>query len=297
MQLPAPFTMDSKLYFPVSKRDLYYKDENDKFVSSPTHKVLVRDDNGTQLDVCGKDYTILPNEELFPAIEFALSENVEGSILDGIKIKESLSYAGRFCMKEYIFPNLAGNVDKTDKPIVFRTIVINGYGGSAVKVITGAIDFYCTNGIVRGSFEREFKRHTSAKNLDVKTFTTAVAKSVQEYGGLIRKFKEWQDIPVNEETAKEFIDRLNLSEKLSESLLERYTLVDGPDRGDNLWGLYSTLTYYASHVGAEEGFGVRNTGADNSEAIRIDREQRVAKWMTSQAAKDIFGTTLALEPA
>lgn len=122
MQLPKPFTMESKLYFPVSKRPLYYQD-NGKYVSSPTHEALVRDDDGTKLGICGKDYAVLNNSELFPAIEFALAENVEKSILEGVTIKESISYGGRFCMKEYIFPALAGNVDKTDKPIVFRTIV------------------------------------------------------------------------------------------------------------------------------------------------------------------------------
>lgn len=293
MKPSALFNPDSKLYFPVSKRSVYYPDDNQKMVPSPTHAALVRDDDGTQLEIVGKDYAILHNTDLYPAIETSLLENIDPKFLEGLVTKESMSYGGRFCMKEYVFRNIGLTVDKPDKPILFRTIVINGYGGSSVKVITGAIDSYCSNGIVRGSFEKEFKRHTSAQNVDVKQFTNAVQKSIVEYASFMAKLNTWKDIEVPEETAMEFLQKLVMSDKLREGLMERFTLVDAPDRGQNLWGLYSSLTYYASHIGGDE-FKIRDTGTDNKAAIRIHREQQVAKWMNSLAAHETFGTRLDL---
>jgi hypothetical protein len=195
-------------------------------------------------------------------------------------------------MKEYYFPALSGNVDANGKPIIFRTIVINGYGSAPVRVITGAIDRFCTNGIITGNYNHELRRHTSSKNIDVKHFMSIVRASIENFGGLIRQFNEWQEVKVNEETFQDFLHKLEVSPRLTECLVDRFKMEDGPTRGWNLWGAYSTLTYYATHIDEDAGFGKRDTGYDNDAATLLSREEKMVRWMSSKIAGEVFGKKL-----
>jgi hypothetical protein len=56
-------------------------------------------------------------------------------------------------------------------------------------------------------------------------------------------------------------------------------------RGNNLWSLYSTLTYYSSH--SDGGFKLRKPVEEqNTQAqIMLQRELNVAKWVNTDTWK------------
>jgi len=99
-------------------------------------------------------------------------------------------------------------------------------------------------------------------------------------------------IPCDEHKAKVFLDELvnnnKMAQRLSEQLLERYKQVDSLERGENLYGLYSTLTYWASHNDEQWGFGIRDTGNDHEFSTQLDRGHKVRTWITSAEAKKLF---------
>ena len=76
------------------------------------------------------------------------------------------------------------------------------------------------------------------------------------------------------------------SDKMREGLSEQY-LREREVRGNNLWAVYSTLTYYASHP--EGTFAFRKTveEADAVAATMLRHEMDVVRWTRTAQWKEL----------
>ena len=122
--------------------------------------------------------------------------------------------------------------------IGFRIIVQNGYGGSALRIHAGAIDFYCTNGMIRGEYVTAYRRHTSG--LVVGKLNTTIADALVEFAKAGEEWQAWSKIPVKHEKAMDLFRAIASSEKMREGLTDQY-MRETEGRGNNLWAVYSTL--------------------------------------------------------
>ena len=276
------FPHGDKLFFPVEERTLYV-DGNGPVKS---HKAIVRTDGDEvrDLGIVGKDYQIVDNAKLFTAVERQLKEGLPAEILRSVQVKDSTSNGGAFCARDYRFPDATCRIEgrnghKTD--VAFRTVLTNSHDGSgSAKLYTGAIDFYCSNGMIVGDYDVFGRKHT--KNFSVDTFANKVAKSLSKFWVEAERLQEWAKQDVSEEKVHEALQNLpGVSERKAERLFAHFQEQEAPVRGATVYAVYSALTWYASHP-EDDRFKVRNTGNDNEAETLMRREDEVRRWTRSE---------------
>jgi hypothetical protein len=210
---------------------------------------------------------------LYEHIENTIKEVMPSNYIDGVQIIDKGAYHGRQTWRQYIFPNFSTQINGKSK-IGFRIIVQNAFGGGALKIIAGAIDFYCTNGMVRGQFESEYYRHSSG--LQIMNVGNNLKKCITSFGEATEEWKKWNEQKVTHEQAMTLFRKIAASPRLIEKFNETW-LDEIQDRGQNKWALYSTLTNYASHV--DGAFKLRATDNDSEASTMMKRELDVYKWL------------------
>lgn len=278
-------TKDSIIHFPVVERQVAWQEKNGSYRNVHSHKAIVRateDYKGAiVLGIVGANYKLVHNKELYSHVEATMCKEIPAHELHGVQVTDKVAGWGRTCFRQYIFPNikclLKGNVRSE---IAFRLIVQNGYGGSALRIHAGAIDFYCTNGMIRGEYESVYRKHTSG--VVVTGFGQTVRKALDTFADSQRVWERWAATPVQHQAAMDLFRELASSERLAENLQDQY-LRERDARGDNLWAAYSALTYFASHNDGE--FALRKTvnEQDSVAHVMLQRELRVSQWIKSDA--------------
>ena len=170
----------------------------------------------------------------------------------------------------------------TRSDIAFRMIVQNGYGDSALRMHAGAIEFWCTNGMIRGEYQSVYRKHTSG--LDPDWCCRCSGQGTEAFADSQNVWREWARKPVRNMDAMELFRELARTDRLTEKLSDHY-MREVDARGMNLWAVYSTLTYYASHSDGE--FSIRDTKQDTAAVTMLERELRVAKWLNTDAWKKL----------
>ena len=284
------FNDKSTIMFPVGERPVaWFNRASEKYENVNSHKAIVRTSadgkGGHVLNVVGANYKLVPNKELFTAVENTMRKKMHDDALHGVRVSDEVSGFGRVCLRKYVFPNIKCRLTKSARSdIAFRLIVQNGYGGSALRIHAGAIEFYCSNGMISGEYQSEYRKHTSG--LVVAGIEHTLERALDTFASSHKKWQRWADMPVGHEQAMQLFRDLASSEKLAERLAQQY-LLDRHERGANLYAVYSTLTYYASH--AEGEFKLRSTvnEQDSVAATMLQRELTVAKWTETDAWKRI----------
>ena len=275
----------SIIMFPVGQRKIGWVNREGGYEPINTHKALVRvTDDGTAakvLGIVGDGYKLVHNKELFARVEDTLCKMIPVPSLHGVQINDKLSGWGRLCYREYIFPNLKCDIGGAIKsPISFRMIVQNGYGGSALRIHAGAIEHFCTNGMISGEFESTYRKHTSG--LEMSGIARTIERALKAFVDSQTKWRRWAETPVKHAAAMELFKELANSDRLCENLSQQY-MRETDTRGNNLWSVYSALTYYASH--AEGDFKLRATTEtqDSVVSTMLNRELNVSKWVETPA--------------
>jgi hypothetical protein len=282
----------SSIMFPVGERRVGWQTRAGGYQRINTHKAIIRvpdvDDTMTLneesvhvLGVVGTGYQLIHNKELFGRVEQTMRKVMPAHTLDGVQIKDRVSGYGRMCYREYIFPNIKCNLGRDAKSdIAFRTIVQNGYGGSALRIHSGAIDFFCTNGIISGEHQSTYNKHTSG--LVITGVDRIIERALETFANNQTKWAKWTQTPVKHAAAMDLFKELAASDKLCENLGMQY-LREQEERGPNLWSVYSAMTYYASHAEGEFKLRATTEAQDSVAATMLKRELNVARWVETPA--------------
>ncbi len=286
---PSPFSQDSRLYFPVWERPLTFKGQTDEqgngsLYNVESHKAIVRmhpvdEDKPIAIGIVGKNYKVLPTKDVCQGVERVFMDKLTPEQLEGVKVHDATSYLGAQCIRDYIFPNINADIGSKHSQIAFRTIIINGYdGASSFKFYSGAIDFFCTNGMVSGVFDLVAKRHTSG--LQVPALTTRLEKSVDIFYQQAEQWKHWVGKEITDGEAKVAFEAMpGVSERRVAQLLRQFR-IECETHGRTVWALYSAATYYSSHNEGE--FRIRDTGKDSQATTLNNRELQVRSWTATQ---------------
>jgi len=279
VELPSPFPQDSELYFTAVERDMAWAGRAaNSWHCNSTHKQLLRayDGQPIELAVVGKGWQLVQNQELFQAVEDQFLALFTTDELKGVIVRDMMSYAGRVCMREYIFPNVRCPSPGVSD-IAFRVILKNAFGGSSIALYIGAIDFFCTNGTVSGKLDCMYARHT--KGLRIADITRRVRRGIDVFYSNAATWMQWYGRTLDVGEVKAFLED-KYSERLAEKLMRQYR-IEVHIHGANMWALYSALTYYATH---DEGdFATRKTGVDHSAVTLLKREEVVQSVVASDA--------------
>ena len=279
-QQPEAFNSHSELYFDVWERPTYFQGQKGNYYKDDQHKHIVRMYEGVPIPIglVGKSYKVLKNRELCEGIEQTFMDTLTKEELNGVTRKDRVSYMGGTSFRDYIFPNINVDISSKRSDIAFRAIVINGYdGSSSFKFYHGAIDFFCTNGMVTGSYDMIVKRHTAG--LTVPNLTEKLRNSIDIFYKQAETWSKWVGKEITDEDAEEcFKGMPNVSERRVQQLMRQF-LIECASHGRTVWALYSAATYYAT---SNEGhFAIRETNTDHEASTLMNREQQVRSWLNT----------------
>jgi hypothetical protein len=274
----------SEIMFPIAERKVGWQMRDGAYMPTDSHKAIVRVDprnidRAYVISIVNVSYKTVHNRELLNIVQEAMLEHMPIQSLQGVEVIDRVSDYGRTCFREYRFPNIRCRIGGSAKSdIGFRCIAVNGYGGSAIKLYAGAIEFFCTNGMISGAHHAMYKRHTS----DVKVFHVdrLIKGALATFTNNQHRWERWAKTPVQHYKALEFLKDIARSPSLLDKFVEHY-LREREVRGETMWTLYSTLTYYSSH--ADGDFAPRRGNVEDGRIATTmhDRELWVAKTVDS----------------
>jgi hypothetical protein len=245
-----------------------------------------RTDTEKALGMVKERYQIVQNADLFDALTSALEDAAPARALDGNQIKPSISYGGAQAFADISFPALTEDLIQARgnaTALTFRLLLWNSFDGSSpVRLAAGAIDGFCTNGMIFGSYDLFGKRHTKGfSQVELEGF---VGNSFVLFQDKITELRRETFAPIELKQAEEFLKK-NFSERRAAQLLERFA-IEAQGRGATVWALRSALTFYASHNSSQ--FSVRNTGQDSAAAVLYGRENEIASLFSSRDWRELL---------
>ena len=276
-------TPNSPILFPVGERPVGWMMRDGRYQPTKSHKAIIRvsadGSSAILLNIVGTGYRLVHNRELFTQVEQCMMDEMLPEHIEDVKVTDKVSGFGRICYREYLFPHIMCHLPHVRSNIGFRIIVQNGYGGSALRILSGAIDYYCTNGMVSGEYVSMYRQHTS--RLEISDLTGHVKKSLETFTASQDAWLSWSRKSVRHDHVMALFNSIAGSKKMREGLIDQYAR-EREARGVNLWSVYSTLTYYASH---NDGmFTLRSSVEEQNTTAQtmLTRELNVAKWIKTK---------------
>lgn len=258
-----------ELNFPVEFEPTKYKKS----------KYVINGNTGDYLGIVGKGFKCVGHGDFFTRVHNAISDELGEEYCNSMNINYKSARNNAWAMMDMTMPNVLRKIetDKHSTTISPRLIALHGVDGSCSNMVFfGSIDFFCTNGMVTGDYDKIKKKNTS--NFDIEVFVEELQESMSDFFATADKFQKWAEKSLVEVDVKAFLEKLMPTK--SEKMFTLYNQ-EVSVRGRNLWSLYSAFTNYATYSDDRNGFHLRTTRNDTEAMSMWKREQQVSKWVSS----------------
>lgn len=286
---------------PVTMQKEIVYNSNAEFVEPnyALYNLFIEDEFANPTKIGGqvsKDYPLTQHKDFFGNVQGVLLENINPEIVIGenaVDVKTKVAHNGAFVLQEYVFNNLKTTLTnpKRDVEIAYRVIVWHGLGGIASNNFrAGAIEFYCTNGMITGEFNAVTMKNT--KNFELANFISELQNATVNFTVQAEQYQKELDTEIAYKDAQKFIEtitkhdfskdieRKRQTKTLAHNLLEQIT-EEIRDRGSNVYAVRSALTNWSTHG------ETRKTSIDHEAKTMLEREQKVTTWTNSDAFKEL----------
>ena len=243
-------------------------------------KYVINGNTGEYLGIVGNGFTCANHGDFFSKAHNTISEHLGEEFCNQMNIKYRTARNNAWVMMDMTMPNVLRKIqsDKHTTTIAPRLIALHGIDGTCSNMVFfGAIDFFCTNGMITGDYNKIKRKNTS--NFSLTKFIEELEESVEDFDNSAEMFQRWAETRLTT-NVKDLLDGIIQSERKSDKMYTLYNQ-EAATRGRNLWALYSAFTNYASYADERNGFSLRNTRNDTEAQSMWAREQEVAKWISS----------------
>ena len=243
---------------------------------------------GEYIGVVGDTFNCASHTEFFDGVHDTVTENLGKAQCEGMNMKWRSARQNAWAMLDMTLPNVTALIetDKHSTTIAQRIIALHGVDGSCSnQTFFGAIDFFCTNGMIRGEHDKVRRKNTA--NFTMDRFIRDLRESTQSFYAQSERLQGWANKPLYIGNVKAMLDTLLKSDRMAEKMLGLYNQ-EASVRGQNVWALYSAFTNYASYADERNGFNLRNTGKDTGAVSMFQRESKVSQWIESKPFKELI---------
>lgn len=250
-------------------------------------KYVINGNTGEYLGVVGNSFSCANHGDFFMGVHDTITENLGEDDTNNMNIHYKTSRNNAWALMDMTLPEVTAKIhtDKHETTVSQRIIALHGIDGSCSnQVYFGAIDFFCTNGLIRGEYDK-IRRKNSA-NFSLDTFIRELNESRDDFYNQVETLQHWAKTPMPVFNIKEAIENIVKSERKAEKMLSLYNQ-ETTVRGRNVFALYSAFTNYATYADERNGFALRNTGKDTVSQSMWSREHEVAKWITTPAFRQL----------
>lgn len=249
-------------------------------------KYVINRNTGEPIAIVGKDFTCASHGDFFRKVMGEVTENLSSYETDGANIAWRDAHNNGWAMMDMTLPNVKAKITtpKHETEVSQRIIALHGVDGTCSNtVLFGAIDFFCTNGMVRGEHDKVRRKNTSGFNLE--RFIYQLSRSKQDFYAQSNQLQEWANKSLFVGDVKAMLESLDKGK--AKRMFELYNQEAGV-RGNNVFALYSAFTNYASYADERNGFKLANTGKDTNAVNMWEREQKVTRWVESKQFKELL---------
>ena len=253
-------------------------------------KYVINNDTGEYLGIVGDGFKCASHKDFFEGVQNVMGDNISDAMTD-TKVTWRTARNNAWAMMDITLPNVTTTIetDKHSTKIGQRIIALHGVDGSCSnQVFFGAIDFFCTNGMITGEYDKVRRKNTS--NFCMDRFIQELNQSSIDFYKQAAMLQAWARKELPTYSTKGWIDFLSTITKSDQKAKKMINLVqqEVSKRGRNVFALYSAFTNYASYADERNGFSLRNTGKDTASQSMWAREHEVSKWNSSPEFKQLI---------
>ena len=265
-----PFDIPEYLDFDVAFED----------TRMPDKKYVINQTTGQPLGIVGKSFQCASHGDFFRGVVNTATETLSEHDLEDAKYSFRTARNGAWAMLDITLPNVTMDIstDKFETEIGNRIISLHGIDGSCSnQVFFGAIDFFCTNGMITGDHDKVRKKNTS--NFSMESFIYELNRARTDFYTQAQQMQVWAHTDLKYVDVSSLLDDMLGSKRKSEKMYSLY-MQEASTRGHNKFALYSAMTNYATYADERNGFNLKNTGNDTQAISMWSREQEVSKWIS-----------------
>lgn len=289
----------SALDFDVMTDGIYLDPFFRESASKDKKAVIKVDEQGVVEDwwVVGKDYPVKSHRQFYGAIEEKMLNHMDPNTIADVQVTTRSARNGRWGLRDYTFPSVQVPIVTSkghETTISLRIVAWAGLDGmTANNYMLGALDGFCTNGMVftpaadkDSAHTKMYKRNT--KNFNLEGFVTNLQQATEVFYRQAEEYQRMATTTLMSFHGENFIDNLNMSNNKKQGLKTLY-INEVVERGNNVFALHSALTNYSSHDNINL-FRTRTTKQDVQAETMFKREEEVsnvfssAKWQQLMVA-------------
>ena len=250
-------------------------------------KYVINNDTDEVICIVGSKFNSVTHTEFYDRVWDTMSEQLGEEAMKGVEVKWNTARNNAFAMLDATMPSTKALIttDKHQTEVSQRVIALHGVDGlCSNQVFFGSIDFFCTNGMIRGEHDKVRRKNTT--NFNMATFIKELENANSDFYSQAEQLQEWARTPLEYNSVRDMLHSLMGSEVKGDKMLGLYAQ-EIQTRGQNAFALYSAFTNYASYADERNGFKLRNTGNDTNAISMWGREQEVTKWVSSKQFKEL----------
>jgi len=244
-------------------------------------KYVINGDTGEYIGVVGDSFNCASHKDFFHGVQDTMTETLSSDELSDAKVSWKRARQDAWALMDIQLPNTVAKIatDKHETTVSQRIIALHGIDGSCSnQVFFGAIDFFCTNGMIRGEHDKVRRKNTS--NFTMDRFISDLRNSRQDFYKQTEQLQRWAETSLATVDVRAFLEKLLKSDRTADKMFTLYNQ-EVSVRGRNMFALYSAFTNYATYADERNGFAMRNTGNDTEAVTMFNRENKVAQWVGS----------------
>ena len=250
-------------------------------------KYVINADTGEYLGIVGNKFTCASHGDFYRKVLNTLAGEVGDDALNKARFRWRTAHNGAWTMMDVSLPTTTSFIrtDKHEAEIAQRIISFHGIDGSCSnQVYFGAIDFFCTNGMIRGDYDKVKRKNTVNFTLDA--FIKELHRAKVDFYKQASEMQVWAETDLKSVNVMSLLEDMISSKRKAERMYQLY-MAEASVRGHNKWALYSAFTNYASYADDRNGFNLRSTDNDTRAISMWSREQEVNEWISDSRFKTL----------
>ena len=277
--LPTTHELPTNLDFPLAFETTKFNEK----------KYVINNKTGDYLGVVGQSFNCATHSSFFEGVQNVMVDSIPDAMTDST-VRWSSARNNAWAMMDITLPSVSTTIvtDKHSTKIGQRVIALHGVDGSCSnQVFFGAIDFFCTNGMITGDYNKVRRKNTS--NFCMNRFIQELNQSSIDFYEQADQLQTWAKTELPVYSTKGWVEFLSKITKSEQKAMKMIHLVqqEVSKRGRNVFALYSAFTNYASYADDRNGFNLRNTGKDTASQSMWARESEVTKWISTPEFKQL----------
>ena len=236
-------------------------------------KYVVNADSGQYMGIVGSTFQCASHGDFFRGVWDTVTEEMTAEETADADFTWRTARDGAWAMLDVTLPNMRSSIttDKHETSIGNRIVSLHGIDGSCSnQSYFGAIDYFCTNGMITGDYDKVRKKNTA--NFTLEGFIYELARARASFYDNATKMQVWANTSTKYVDVKSLLDDMISSKRKAEKMFALYSH-EASVRGHNKFSLYSAFTNYASYADERNGFSLKNTGNDTQAVSMWGREQ------------------------